>query len=168
MGFTRQASIATRLAPARAAVVTSVTGERGAGLVAPEALLLSFIGTALTFKPTALTISRSWIADHDGTGARALAQVLQSWSVVNQPALTSEARRNLSTVVHWEFARGRHRLSCQIKRRGGAFQVAVVPYRQVQQASIETFQAAVAALARHAMLASRLRSRGWKLVSYTT
>ena len=42
-----------------------------------------------------------------------------------------------------------------------------MPYRDLRQASIETFPHATDALGRHASLASSLRTSGWKLVSYT-
>lgn len=42
-----------------------------------------------------------------------------------------------------------------------------MPYRDLRQVSIETFQHAADALGRHASLASSLRTNGWKLVSYT-
>ncbi len=80
---------------------------------------------------------------------------------------TRQASHDPSTIVRWEFARGAQRVSCQIDRIGRAFQVAVVPYRDLRQASIETFQHAAEALGRHASLATSLRTSGWKLVSYT-
>jgi hypothetical protein len=72
-----------------------------------------------------------------------------------------------ATVVRWEFTRGTERLVCQVEREMNAFAVILVSYRHLQRASIERFQAAAAALRRHAMLASRLRAEGWTLAGYT-
>jgi hypothetical protein len=85
-------------------------------------------------------------------------------------APTQRSANDASTVVCWEFTRGRERLSCRIDRdqESGSFAVAVVSLRDLHRGSLETFQAAAAALCRHAILATNLRTSGWKLASYTT
>jgi hypothetical protein len=45
--------------------------------------------------------------------------------------------------------------------------VAVLPFRNLQQATRENFDAVAAALRRHAALALDLRAAGWKLSAYT-
>ena len=74
---------------------------------------------------------------------------------------------NLTTLLRWEFTRGRERVSCEIDRdlRTGAF--AVVTFSDVRRKSLETFEAVAAAFRRHASLASDLRGAGWKLSAYT-
>ena len=72
-----------------------------------------------------------------------------------------------ATVVRWEFTRGKERLVCQVEREMNAFTVILVSYRHLQRASIERFQAAAAALRRHAMLSARLRAEGWTVAGYT-
>ena len=82
-------------------------------------------------------------------------------------------KRRIESVVRWELTRGTERLICQVDQepnRGGGsdvFTVILVSYRHLQRASIERFQAAAAALRRHAMLVSRLRAEGWTLAGYT-
>ena len=74
-------------------------------------------------------------------------------------------------IINWEFARGQERMSCRIDRgsdTAGVFAVALVPYRHLQRATVETFEAAAAAFGRHATLATDLRNSGWKLVGYTS
>ena len=77
------------------------------------------------------------------------------------------------TVIRWEFVRGTERMTCEVDREadgttGGPFAVVSLPYQRLQQASIEVFENAIAALRRHAAVASDLRATGWKLVAYTS
>jgi len=83
--------------------------------------------------------------------------------------LLSRTRRNTLTLVRWELARGSERVVCRIDRdqSRGLFSVIVQPYRSLQRASIERFNAAAEALRRHAMLAGGLRDQGWSVAAYT-
>ena len=71
------------------------------------------------------------------------------------------------TVIRWEFMRGKERMSCQVDRAADTFAVIGLPYQRLQRATVEVFGSAMAALRRHAALASDLRAAGWKLVEYT-
>lgn len=78
----------------------------------------------------------------------------------------------MSSIIRWEFTRGRERVSCQVDRQGedgtrAAFAVALVPVRNRGDQWRETCTGVAPALRRHAMLASALRESGWKLVAYT-
>lgn len=78
-----------------------------------------------------------------------------------------------SPCVCWEFMRGKERLICQIDRdaagtQHGSFTVTIVPVRNPQQASVDIFRSAAAALYRHAILANWLRATGWTLAAYTS
>lgn len=83
--------------------------------------------------------------------------------------LLSRTRRKTLTLVRWEMARGSERVICRIDRdtTRGMFSVIVEPYRSLQRASIERFNAAAAALRRHAMVAAGLRDQGWSVAAYT-
>lgn len=77
-----------------------------------------------------------------------------------------------TTVLRWEFVRGRHRISCQVEqvpRKGHrtAFAVSVVPLWTLERAKGEAFDGLSAALGHHAALASTLRATGWTLVAYS-
>lgn len=87
---------------------------------------------------------------------------------MNRQASTHKRNRGL-TLLRWELKRGRERLICQVERdpATSAFSVIVVPLRSLQRASVERFDAAVAALRRHAALAADLRARGWSVAAYT-
>jgi hypothetical protein len=98
----------------------------------------------------------------------ALAQLLHYPHLMTSSRQARQASHGPSTIVRWEFVRGRQHVACQVDRAGPLFQVAVVPYHDLQRASIETFWLAMDALSRHASLAARLRTLGWKLVAYTT
>jgi hypothetical protein len=87
---------------------------------------------------------------------------------MTSPASARQASYGASTIVRWEFVRGRQHVACQVDRAGHLFQVAIVPYHDLRRASVETFWLAMDALSRHASLAARLRTLGWKLVAYTT
>lgn len=79
----------------------------------------------------------------------------------------TRARTSPLTLLHWEFTRGRERVSCQIDRDPTTGEFAVVSVRDLRRASFERFQAVAAALRRHARLAADLRGAGWKLSAYT-
>jgi hypothetical protein len=71
-------------------------------------------------------------------------------------------------VIHWEFTRGRERIICEVDRNpDGAFAVVLVACRSLRRASAGTFGAIADALRRHADVANKLRSSGWKLAAYT-
>ena len=82
---------------------------------------------------------------------------------------SARTRSNPLTLLRWELKRGGERLICQVEREPGtsAFSVIVVPLRSLQRASVERFDAAVAAIRRHAALAADLRADGWSVAAYT-
>ena len=90
------------------------------------------------------------------------------WNRMKQPLLSRTRKRTL-TLVRWELARGSERVICRIDRdlTRGMFSVIVQPYRSLQRASIERFNAAAAALRRHATVAAGLRDQGWQVAAYT-
>lgn len=76
------------------------------------------------------------------------------------------------TVLRWEFARGKERMSCLVNRAGeghdrDTFAVIGLPYQRLQRATVEVFESVTAALRRHATIAADLRAMGWKLVAHT-
>ena len=86
--------------------------------------------------------------------------------------MAAKRQGHMSPIIRWEFTRGNQRISCQVDRQaergtGAAFAVALVPSSIRRDPSRETFESVAPALQRHAMLASALRSTGWKLVAYT-
>ena len=87
---------------------------------------------------------------------------------MRKPLLSRSPKKTL-TLVRWELARGSERVVCRIDRdlTRGIFSVIVLPYRSLQRASIERFNAAASALRRHAMLAAGLRDQGWSVAAYT-
>ena len=87
---------------------------------------------------------------------------------MKQSLLSRTGRRTL-TLVRWELARGSERVICRIDRdvTRGMFSVIVQPYRSLQRASVERFNAAASALRRHATLAAGLRDQGWSMAAYT-
>lgn len=97
-----------------------------------------------------------------------LAHVLQSLTGMRQPLHTRTGRKTL-TLVRWELARGSERVICRIERdvTRGMFSVIVEPYKSLQRASVERFNAAAGALRRHAMVAAGLRDQGWSMAAYT-
>jgi hypothetical protein len=82
--------------------------------------------------------------------------------------LNQVRRPSPSTLLRWEFARGRDRLVCQMAREADChFSVAVMPFGNFGKAAAALFQNATTALRYHATMASGLRDAGWKLVGYT-
>ena len=70
-------------------------------------------------------------------------------------------------IVHWIFEFGADRLSCGVEHDGSSYRLFVVPNGHADAAIVDRFHSSAAALQRHAALASRLRERGWAIVSYT-
>ena len=72
-------------------------------------------------------------------------------------------------IVRWEFQRGDRHLTCRVDALTdiSEFDVATVPHWDLSAAFVETFDAATAALRRHADIAAHLREAGWTVASYT-
>jgi hypothetical protein len=72
-------------------------------------------------------------------------------------------------IVRWEFQRGDRHLTCRVDAVTdiAEYDVATVPHWDLNAAFIETFDAAGAALRRHADIAAHLREAGWTVASYT-
>ena len=87
---------------------------------------------------------------------------------MNRHASEPKQRRGL-TLLRWELKRGSERVICQVERdpASRAFSVVIVPLRSLQRASVERFDAAVAAIRRHAAVAADLRASGWSVAAYT-
>jgi len=82
--------------------------------------------------------------------------------------LTQTSSSAPSTLLRWEFVKGRDRLVCQMAREADChFSVAVMPLGKLGKAAGSLFQNATTALRYHATLASGLRDAGWKVVGYT-
>ena len=66
-------------------------------------------------------------------------------------------------VMRWVFQRGRHVVTCEIDEceDGAGYEVSVVPHWDVASAIVEPADTTVAALRRHAEIASELREAGW-------
>lgn len=58
-------------------------------------------------------------------------------------------------------------MTCAVNARGRGYDVMTLPHWNLQSAAVETFQAAMEALQRHAVIASQLRSTGWSVTAYT-
>jgi hypothetical protein len=72
-------------------------------------------------------------------------------------------------IIRWIFQQGNELLACGIDRGSDrwSYTLSVVPNGDVDAAIVETFESEVAALQRHAGIATRLRELGWTLVAYT-
>jgi hypothetical protein len=82
--------------------------------------------------------------------------------------LTRDLQPSASTLLRWEFVRGRDRLVCQMAHEADShFSVAVMPLGQLGKAAASLFNDATTAVRYHATLASGLRDAGWKVVGYT-
>lgn len=68
-----------------------------------------------------------------------------------------------SLVMRWVFERGGDVVTCEIDecQNGAGFEVSVVPHWDVASAIVEPADNTVAALRRHAEIASALRDAGW-------
>jgi len=73
----------------------------------------------------------------------------------------------LAPVVCWVFQRGANAITCEIDVRGNhAYDVRVTPHWDLPSSVIERFDAATAALLRHAEVSRRLRENGWVLTDH--
>jgi hypothetical protein len=84
----------------------------------------------------------------------------------------SHGRHQVETacLVQWIFRRGSENVTCQVDvcRNGSTtYQLAVVPHRDVEAATIETIKSPLIALQRHAEIANRLREDGWSVARRT-
>ena|SRR5687767_9465616 len=72
-------------------------------------------------------------------------------------------------VLRWIFRRGNHFMTCQLSRLSNRhrYVLALVPHWDKSSGDSESFDSGLAALQRHASIASSLRESGWKVVSYT-
>jgi hypothetical protein len=79
--------------------------------------------------------------------------------------MTSSRSEN---VLRWIFRRGNHFMTCQLTRlsNGHRYVLALVPHWDRSHGDTESFDSGLAALQRHATIASSLRETGWKVVSY--
>jgi hypothetical protein len=77
--------------------------------------------------------------------------------------------RKADSLVRWQFERGAHLITCGIEKApsGAQYDVLTVPHWDVNSAVVETFDAPVDALERHATIATQLREAGWIVASYT-
>ena len=66
-------------------------------------------------------------------------------------------------MLRWIFTRNDAALTCELDANAaGGYDVCVVPHWDVSSAAIERFDAAAAALQRHAELARYLLDTGWR------
>jgi hypothetical protein len=72
-------------------------------------------------------------------------------------------------VLRWIFRRDNHFMTCQLSRLSNRhrYVLALVPHWDKSMGDSESFESGLAALQRHASIASSLRESGWKVVSYT-
>jgi hypothetical protein len=72
-------------------------------------------------------------------------------------------------VLRWIFRRGNHFMTCQLTRLSHRhkYVLALVPHWDRAQGDSESFDSGLAALQRHATIASSLRETGWKVVAYS-
>ena len=72
-------------------------------------------------------------------------------------------------VLRWIFRRGNQLVTCQLTRLSNRqrYVLAIVPHGNRSLGDSETFDSGLAALQRHASIASSLRECGWKVVAYS-
>lgn len=72
-------------------------------------------------------------------------------------------------VLRWVFRRGNHFMTCQLTRLSAQrkYVLALVPHWDRRHGDSESFDSGLAALQRHAIIASSLRETGWKVVAYS-
>lgn len=70
-------------------------------------------------------------------------------------------------LLRWVLQRGGEFLTCQIDAhvRRSAYDVCIVPHRDLNAASIEVVTTPGRALQRHAEVAMRLRNDGWRITN---
>jgi hypothetical protein len=72
-------------------------------------------------------------------------------------------------VLRWIFRRGNHFMTCQLTRLATQrrYVLALIPHWDRSKGDSEAFDSGLAALQRHAHIASSLRECGWKVVAYS-
>jgi hypothetical protein len=72
-------------------------------------------------------------------------------------------------VLRWIFRRGNHFMTCQLTSLASQrrYVLALIPHWDRSQGDSEAFDTGLAALQRHASIASSLRECGWRVVAYS-
>jgi hypothetical protein len=73
------------------------------------------------------------------------------------------------SLLNWQFQRGVEALTCEVRTRGNRrFDVQVTLAWSGAPALVERFDSPIAAVERHAALASMLMDAGWVVTQHTT
>jgi hypothetical protein len=91
-----------------------------------------------------------------------------AFHLLNSAGMKKTSSRS-HNVLRWIFRRGNHFMTCQLTRLSNRsrYVLALVPHWDASQGDSESFDSGLAALQRHASIASSLRESGWKVVAYS-